>query len=160
MSEETAKQAAILKLMRGFPSSQSSISEGTIAAYMEALEKYPVEAIGQAVNRYLSGDVPGQNRAFLPTAAELASQAGLFHRIAGIEARKAAQEQLTSYPMGELPPPGMEALGPLEVDFGKGMIDLRGMTLAEKEIVLSSKGETLPERPGKVPLVRFQRMTE
>jgi hypothetical protein len=69
---------------------------------------------------------------------------------------------LISYRIGEPPPPGTVALGPIEVDFGNGRIDMRSMTPAEKETVLANKGapDPAPQIEGARFTPHVKRMSE
>jgi len=158
MNEETAaRQALILKMMRGFPSSQGHVTEGVLASYVSAVEEFPVEAIGHACKRFLTGDVPGHNNGFMPTAAELSEQAKLFADVlAQIQRNRQEEPKLIMVPIGEPLPDGAVPLGPLSIDFGDGKIDMRGMTPDEKEAVLTSKG--LPRIDG-MPKPKLQAFT-
>ena len=128
-------------MMSGFPSSQGRVTEDVMASYLEAVEDFPVEAIGHACKRFLTGDVPGHNNGFMPTAAELSEQSKLFADVlAQIERNRQEEPKLIMVPIGEPLPEGAVPLGPISIDFGDGRIDMRGMTPAEKEAVLTSKG--------------------
>jgi hypothetical protein len=65
----------VVRLMDGFPSSQSQITEGTIRAYVEAVEDCGVSALALAVKQFCAGKVKGHNPAFLPPSAALAQEA-------------------------------------------------------------------------------------
>lgn len=65
----------LAKLFAGFPSGQHSKANPDIAAaYLTAIEIHSVRAVALAVSRFLRGDVPNHNKAFLPSAPQLAEQ--------------------------------------------------------------------------------------
>lgn len=138
-NESDVKEIQILQLLAGF--SASPVTATTIDAYLAAVDEYSAEAVTLACKRFAAGDVPGQNKAFRPSVPELVEQVRLF--VSAIRIRDAGKEeraQLVSYPIGGEPPPPMKALGPVEVDFGGGRINMRDMTPTEKEAVLAEKG--------------------
>jgi hypothetical protein len=121
-------------MLAGFPSSHSSIGPETVKAYLSAVEGFELEAVESACKEFLTGAL-NRNHSFPPTAAELAQRSQLHDDI--LRPRQAQQE--IGYSIGTLPPPGFVPLGPLEVDFGEGPIDMRNMTWAEKAEVLRTK---------------------
>ena len=154
-NERTTVEALILNMMRGFPSSQGSVTEGVLASYVSACEGMSTEAVHHACRRFLIGDVPGHNNAFMPTAAELSEQVKIFDGVLRQVARsKEEQPKLIAVPIGQELPPGAVPLGPLSVDFGRGKIDMSAMTLAEKEEIIRNNG-VFPADPEKVkPLLQ------
>ncbi len=157
--DKKAREILIAKLYRAFPSSQMNLTEGNMAAYVEATAAISIDALGRSVEQFITGKVE-RNNAFVPSAPELAENARAWQaalgRVADAQAVVDAQA-LVSYPIGEAPPEGMVALGPMTVDFGSGPIDLRDKTAAEKEEILQNKG--LPS--GKPGLIRrMKRMGE
>lgn len=160
--ESAAKETELLNLLAAF--SGSPITDATVDAYIGAVDAYTVEAVALACRRFIAGDVPGQNKAYRPSAAELVEQVRIFaNAIRFREGAKEERAKLVSYRMGEEPPPPMVALGPVEVDFGQGPIDMRDMTPAEKEFVLTHKRR--PDPDAKIEahasvLPRLQRMGE
>lgn len=141
--ESAAKETEILNLLAGF--SGSPITDANVDAYLDAVEDYSAEAVALACRRYLAGDVPGQNKAFRPSAAELVEQVRLFVSAIKYQARA---DGLIAYRMGEAPPDGTVALGPVEVDFGSGRIDMRNMSPAEKAKVFEHRGRPPVEIEG------------
>lgn len=129
-------------MLRLFDSFRYSATNAQIDAYISAVSSYSPGAVKQAVDRLVNAEVDRKHE-YVPNAPELAQQARMFHEI---EQRKTAEptERLVSYPIGGSPPPGYEPLGPIEVDFGHGKINLRGMTYAEKMEVYRLK--RLPDR--------------
>jgi hypothetical protein len=132
----------------GYPSSQVRITDEVVGAYLEAVAGYRVGALAHAVKRFSIGDVDGHNNAFPPSGAQLAQQTRLFDEV--MQSLEAAPgPKLVSYRIGEEPPAGAVPLGPLSVDFGKGVIDMSKMTPAEKDLVFKHKG--LPPADGALP---------
>lgn len=138
-----AKEASILTLLEGYRSSQ--VTDEFIEACCRAAEPYSVEAVARACQRFADGDVPGHNSAFLFHAAQLAEQCRFFDDMLSRQAD--AGEQLVSYPIGALPPPGTVPLGPLDADFGHGRINMRKLSPADKEFVMTN-GRLPPQRIG------------
>jgi hypothetical protein len=154
------KKAAIMMMMHGFPSSQSGITGDTVSAYLLAVESIDAEAVKRACARFLGGRVPGHNNAFLPTAGEIAAEAmKLDHRADLVSLHN----------------------GLLEMDFGHGRIDMRGLTEPEQDRIIELGGKTpdgrnfallsLAEKraaldpkalpaPNRVPVPRIQRMNK
>lgn len=141
---------AILELLDS--KAGSSITEGNVDAYLEAVAPYSAEAVAMACKRYLRGEVPGHDIEFLPTAGAVASQARMLESALNAGARRAAlppgppgYRQLPDgsviVPIGAPMPEGYAANGLLEVDLGEGKIDLRGKTPAEKRAILEQHGE-------------------
>lgn len=126
--------------MEGYGSA-GQVSQGTIDAMLAECLPYRLDAVEHACKRFSSGQVDGRNNAFPPSAAELCIQVRLYHDILErIDRDRADRPKLVVYKIGETPPPPLEALGPIKVDFGQGTIDMTDMTLAEKEAVLQHKG--------------------
>jgi hypothetical protein len=132
----------------GYPSSQVRITDEVLGAYLEAVAGYRVAALAHAVKRFSIGDVEGHNNAFPPSGAQLAQQTRLFDEVLqSLDADPAPK--LVSYRIGDNPPEGAVPLGPMSVDFGKGLIDMSQMTPAEKDQVFKHKG--LSPADGQLP---------
>jgi hypothetical protein len=117
-------------MMHGFPSSQGHITEHTLGAYMLAVENASAEAVKRSCGQFLSGLVPDRNNGFLPTAAELSANA---------RAWDAAIAQVTAD--RELARLGTKIEnGLLEMDFGHGMVDMRGLSTAEQDAIINNNG--------------------
>jgi hypothetical protein len=152
----------IVKLMRGFPSSQSQITEGNVDAYLDAVMDCSLDAVTRSVTQFLSGKVDGRNNGFLPTAPELSANARQWDYALSMVSADRHVEKLVSYPMGALPPPPLVPLGPIKIDFGEGMIDMTGMNAAEKAVIMESKGQKRlgqgDDDPRPIPLPALRRM--
>jgi hypothetical protein len=143
-------------MMAGFPFLAGRVDRAIIDAYLAAVANNSVEAVALACRRFAEGDVPGWDAGRAPTAPQVAQQARIFDQARAYQANREARDRLVAYKMGELPPPGATPIGPLEVDFGNGRIDMRDMTPTDKETVLRT-GKPLP-REGERPVARLQRM--
>lgn len=136
--DRMAREALILGMLAGWASSQSSVTEGTLDAFVMAVDGLPIEALQHACKRFASGQVPNRNNAFMPSSAELAEQTRLFADVLG-QLSGSRSEKLLAVPIGEPIPVGYSPLGPISVDFGQGSIDMRDLTAAEKEEVFRTK---------------------
>jgi hypothetical protein len=124
-----AKEVAILQMMNGFPSS-SRIKDENVEAYLVAVEDVSPDAVRRSCAQFLSGKVPDHSNAFMPTAAELSANA---------RAWDAAIGQLTAD--RELARLGTKIEnGLLEMDFGHGMVDMRGLSTAEQDVIINNNG--------------------
>lgn len=121
--ERQAREAVILKLIEGFPSLSGRATRGLIDAYVDASEHCHVSALNQACKRFARGEVPGQNPSYPPTAAEVAAQAAMLD-----EHRKRTIVPLHT--------------GVLNIDFGHGRIDMRGLTEPEQDRIIELGGKT------------------
>ncbi len=129
-TDDKAKKAAILSMMHGFPSSQGHITEGTLGAYMLAVSDASAEAVKRSCGQFLAGKVPDRNNGFLPTAAELSANA---------RAWDAAIAQVTAdQELAKLNKPIENGL--IQMDFGHGMVDMRGLTTAEQDAIINANG--------------------
>ena len=111
-------------------------------AYLVAVSDCSIEAVERACTAFLKGQVIDFNNDFASTGPRLAEEArkwdaAMRTHAEAVDAR--SRERLVGYPIGALPPPPAVPLGPLEVDFGTGVINMRGMSPAEKEAVLRNK---------------------
>lgn len=144
--DRTAKMAVIFSMLEGIPSLQGQISAGMVEAMVDAVDDCRVDAVAHACRRFNRGEVDGHNPDYAPSAGKFAVQARLFDTVLRkIDRDKEERPVLISYPIGGEPPPPSVALGPLEIDFGSGPIDMRDMTPAEKEFVMVNK--RAPDRP-------------
>lgn len=143
-TEDTlAREALIITFLRGYPNLASSIGKATISAYLAAVDRYSVTALQGALDRYRANEVAGHDKRFVPNAIELADVVRMFDTAERYQRKRAAgighRDDVISIPIGSDPPPGYVPLGPLQVDFGSGRIDMRGMDHATKEHVLTHK---------------------
>ena len=155
-TDELALEALILSLLRGYPSSASSVSRGLIDSYVSTLSVYDLKSVRQACDRFAHGEVERSSDDFAPSAASIAKLAAMFD---AVNNPPPPGPKLVSYPIGAEPPPGTVPLGPTSVDFGQGNLDLSTMHPRDKEFVFRHKrlpepGET--KRIGVVP--KLQRM--
>ena len=121
----------------------SRLSDDQVSAYIESVEDCSAQAVERSCKQYRAGRVEGQSTAFAPNAVQLGINARQWDSaIAQVTTDRAlvAAQKMTVYAIGTEPPAPLEALGPVKVDFGGGVIDMTNMTLAEKEEVLKNKG--------------------
>lgn len=130
-----AKEAAIIRMMSGFPSS-SKITDANVDAYLAAVADIGLEAVQRSCEQFAKGQVENRDNAFMPSAAELAVNARLWQEaIAHVETQRAlaAERRLVSYPIGEKPKPPMEPLGPTKMEIAGMMVDTSEWSYAEKD---------------------------
>lgn len=77
-------------MMRAYPSSQSSITAGTVDAYLMAVEDVSLEALARGCKAFIKGDVPGHNNSFAPSAPKLVEVCREFDRALVVEQFQAA----------------------------------------------------------------------
>ena len=148
-NNELAIESLVIEVLSGYGSA-SDLSEPNINSYVSCLAEFNVEAVAHAVRQFRMGQVEGHNNAFPPSAPALAKLTAIYNDVLLRIARaKDDSKRLVAYPMGAEPPAGTVPLGPLEVDFGKGRIDMREMAPAEKEFVM--KHQRLPPMPDTGP---------
>jgi hypothetical protein len=135
-------------MIDGWHSAAQTMTKESVDAYCRQVADNSLEAVQSAAALLGGGKATGQDKRFVPSAAELAEQARAFDEI--IARRDEPAPQLVSYPIGAQPPDGYVALGPIEVDFGSRRIDMRNMSPEEKEAVFENRG--LPQaKPGLLP---------
>lgn len=121
--EREAKEALLIRLFRSFPGADKSVSRQMFDAYLAALEKLSPAAVKSAVDEFCEGRVERSSHAFAPSAAELSKQAikwqGVLDRING--------------------PKQIMHTGIVSVDFGRGSIDMRGLTQDQQDEVFRTK---------------------
>lgn len=139
-TDRTARLKMIRTMLAGFPSSASGITELTPAAYLMALEGYSNQAVADACKYFLRPS----SRTYPPPANELAQIAEMMSGGAHDPDDATDMRNLTGYPIGELPPPGMVPAGQVSIDYGHGRIDMRRLSHEEQERVF--KTHRAPER--------------
>lgn len=98
-------------MLAGYPSSQSSITDATVDAYLAAVAHCSIEGVEAACGAFLQGRVETHDDAFPPTAPRLAALAFAL----GEAARRLAEgPRLVSYRIGAPPPAGTVPLGAKE----------------------------------------------
>ena len=138
--------------MSGFPSA-SKITDATVDAYVAGVEDVSVESVQRSCKQFSEGRVDGHNNAFMPTVAELASNArqwdeAIAYVTASQELRKL--ENLQVVKIGEQPKPPAVPLGPTKLNIGGFDRDLTGWSHEEKEEAITT---------GKVPKSVLDRET-
>lgn len=58
-------------MLKGFLSSQSTITADTARVYLFAVEELPLEVVKRACRMFIRGEVAGRNNSFAPSAPEL-----------------------------------------------------------------------------------------
>ena len=116
-----AKEALILDLFDRWPNFAPSAD--TIRAYVADLDGMSVEAVRRSVDQFRSGLVD-RNNAFVPASPEVVANVREWQR--AIDSR-------------DDPGPTLHN-GLLNVDFGRGSIDMRGLTAEEQDKVMDMKG--------------------
>lgn len=137
-SNELAIESLVIEALSGYGSA-SDLSEPNINSYVSCLAEFNVEAVAHAVRQFRMGQVEGHNNAFPPSAPALAKLTAIYNDVLLRISVAKESKRLVAYPMGAEPPAGTVPLGPLEVDFGQGKIDMRNMAPAEKEFVMKHK---------------------
>ena len=135
--EALAKERVVQKLFRLYRSMDGKANRALIDAYLEPIASYSASAAQQAFERFRDNEVDGAELDWLPGVPRWVSQVKMLDGI--LQRVQRGGDGLVAYKIGAEPPEGYEALGPVSVDIGHGMIDLTGKTLAEKEAIL--KGE-------------------
>lgn len=110
-------------LLGGF---NSSVTQATVSAYTDAVRAYSTEAVRAAYEDYRDQKVAGHDYRFPPTAPLFAGRArmhqNIFDRAAGVS------DGIKLYN------------GMLDMDFGNGRVDLRGLTAAEQDVIIANGG--------------------
>ncbi len=123
-------------MLEAFPS--GAITDGTPAAYADAVAECSNEAVTLACEDFASGRIDGRDKRWAPSGAEFAERVRLMDMaIARRDDTALPAEPLTVYRLGTEPPAGFVPLGPLEIDHGHGRIDMRRLSHADKEYVLT-----------------------
>jgi len=78
------------RLLASFPEKGGS-GAARAEAYMLAAEKLPLRSLAEAVERYCTGLVDGQSKAFVPSTAELCAEVRRLETLAAYLARKRAE---------------------------------------------------------------------
>lgn len=114
-----AKEACLWSLFDGYPNFKAT--DEFIERVLDLLEPYSPRAVEHAVRRFGDGGVPGHNTAFVPNGPQIAEQARLFHELY-------TREVVPLYS------------GIIEMDFGHGRVDMRGLTVEEQDEVIRRHG--------------------
>lgn len=159
--EAATRKALIVKLSNNYDWSAGNFSMAQLDAIVEATAGVSFDALARSVGQFMAGKVEGHNNARMPSGAELAINARMWDEAIAVVAGRNTGPKLTAYPIGTLPPPPLVPLGPLEVDFGEGKINMRDMAPGEKETLLANKGRSAIGGPENVvPIGRIKRMTD
>ena len=123
--EAEAKEALILTLFDAYPSSGQQVSASRIATYADAVATLSIEAVRRSVEQFVTGKVERENRDFVPSAEAFAANSREWQRAID---QRAGQDE-----------PELHN-GLIEMDFGAGRIDMRGLTNAEQDTIIAAKG--------------------
>lgn len=121
-NERDAKEAMILDLFDGWMNAKPTADN--LRAYLAEVEEWSVEAVMRSVRQFRGGKVEGHNMDFVPSAGKLSHNAGQWQ--AAINKRGEVMSELHN--------------GLIEMDFGQGRIDMRGLTNAEQDQIIANKG--------------------
>lgn len=124
--DEQAKAAVILAMMeRGWPTSDPT--PALIEGMALACRDVRAAAVAEAAREFYTGSSAlERDHHWPPTGAELAARAAVWER--AMRAREAPATKLHT--------------GIMDIDFGHGRIDMRGLTAEEQDRVISAHGET------------------
>ena len=117
--DRDAKEAALWKLWDSYPNFKPT--DAFIDSVLAAVEPYSPRAVASSVKRFLNDEVAGHESRYVPNAAQIAGQAKLFDSLY-------AREVIALHS------------GILEVDYGHGRIDLRGLTIEEQVEIMRHHG--------------------
>lgn len=120
--DELAKEAKILDLFDSYPS--ASPSRETLQAYLAAVNGMSLEAVARSVQQFRSGLVERPNRDFAPSGEAFAANVREWQK--AIDRRAGGDIELHN--------------GLIEMDWGQGRIDMRGLTEAEQDQIIANKG--------------------
>ena len=120
-----AKEAMIFGVLSGYLQIADKLTENVLASYVEACSDVSVEAVRLTCQRIQRGRA-GINTSYPPTPADIASRAA------------AVDEMLK-------PQPRLHS-GLLEMDWGRGRVDMRGLTIDEQDEIIRLGGLTADGR--------------
>lgn len=140
MQDLAARKIQITKLLRGWLSMVGNIDMGTIDAFVDATKDVSLEAVTKAVEQFASGRVE-RNNSFPPAAAEFAANA------------REWQAAITKR-VGQDGPEMHNGL--IEIDYGSGRIDMRGLTNAEQDLIMAGKGIVNGKNLAYMPLAEIR----
>lgn len=117
--DQDAKRAAIYDLLKGYWQLAERLDRSLLNSYVNAVAECSVEAVALVCQRINSGQA-GLNSSYPPTPADIAERAALLD-------------------VGAKPAPGLYN-GLIEMDFGHGRVDMRGLTDWEQERIIKGHG--------------------
>lgn len=140
--EAEAKEALILTLFDAYPSSGQQVSASRVATYVDAVSGLSVEAVRRSVEQFVTGNVDRENRDFAPSGEAFAANVREWQRALDLRAGNDEPELHN---------------GLIEMDFGAGRIDMRGLTNAEQDQIIAAKGRAPDGRSlAYMPLVEIK----
>jgi hypothetical protein len=117
--DKAAKKAAIYSLLIGYWQMAERLSDELLSGYVNAVEECSADAVARVCKRIASGQA-GLNSSFPPTPADIAERA------AAID--EAVSERVPLHN------------GLIEMDWGHGRVDLRGLTTEEQDVLIRGHG--------------------
>lgn len=117
--DRQAKEAIILTFLDNYP--LFKVTDGFIDALLRAVEPYSARSVEQACQRFADGAVSGHDNRYVINGPELAEQCRLFDDL----------RTRTVVPLFS---------GIIEMDFGHGRVDMRGLTVDEQDRVIDAHG--------------------
>jgi hypothetical protein len=120
-----AKEALIFGLLSGYLQIADKLTENVLASYVDACAEVSVEALRMTCQRIQRGRA-GLNTSYAPTPADIASRAATI------------DEMLK-------PLPKLHS-GLLDMDWGRGRVDMRGLTVDEQDEIIRLGGLTADGR--------------
>lgn len=148
-----AVKALLVDFLSGYPSLVNA-GEGTVDAYARPVVSLSLEAIGAAIQRFVHGDVPGQNTGFPPNATEFYLEAQRQEGVRQSSLPASKREPPDGYrlagdgrslivPIGKPVPDGWDGVPDgTTVDYGRGSIQLGGLTRREAQVIDDLAGTT------------------
>ena len=118
---KAAKKAAIYTLLTGYWQMAERLSDELLNSYVAAVDECTPESVALICKRIAAGQA-GLNTSFPPTPADIAERAAM------IDA--AAKPRIPLHN------------GLIEMDWGHGRVDLRGLTEAEQDKLIELRGMT------------------
>lgn len=122
MKDLSAVKALIVALSDRWPGSR--MTGANVDAYANTLLPFGIEAVSRAVEDAAAGRIEGSDPDFMPSAARLALRAKVWAD--AIAYRDREPEVLHS--------------GLLEMDFGRGKVNMRGLTVAQQDAIIAGNG--------------------
>lgn len=117
--DKAAKKAAIYSVLAGYWQLADKLTEGLLGSYLGPVEECSVEAVVRTCQRIATGQA-GLSTSFPPTPADIAQRAAAYD--------DANRERVALYN------------GLIEMDWGHGRVDLRGLAEAEQDAIIRCHG--------------------
>lgn len=115
------RKVALYNLLKGYWQLAEKLDRGMLNTYAAAVEDVSPEAVALACKRIASGQA-GLNTSFPPTPADIGERARL------LDAASKPEPRLLN--------------GLIDMDFGHGRVDMRGLTAPEQDAIIKLGGRT------------------